>query len=159
MGWDEYRLRWWECMALPVQRESERDAHFPRHPKRHVSTESAQPHSGTALLQHTAPLQPKHSHRIDAFTQNMAGIQRLCKHRTLEGLCTAGQRHTNAQQGRLLATQPTMTTPPSIPNVDGATNRRPKTQRSVLLPWSQKLLIAPALPLLRMQFRPRLQIQ
>ena len=52
------------------QRESQRDTHFPRHPNHHVSTGSTQPHSGTALLQHTAPLQPKHSHRVDAFTQN-----------------------------------------------------------------------------------------
>ena len=53
------------------QRESEHDARFPRHPKCHLSTVPAQPHPAMALLQHTALLQPKHSHRTIAFTQNM----------------------------------------------------------------------------------------
>ena len=60
-----------------------------------------------------------------------------------KGPSTAGQRHTNAREERILATQPTRTTTPSIPNVDRAINWRPKTQRLVLLPWSQKLLIEP----------------
>ena len=37
----------------------------------HLSTVPAQPHPAMALLQHTALLQPKHSHRTIAFTQNM----------------------------------------------------------------------------------------
>ena len=62
------------------QIELECDARFPRHPKWHVSTGSAQSHYRTALLQQTAPLQPKHSHRVVAFTQNMTSTQRPCKH-------------------------------------------------------------------------------
>ena len=116
-------LRRGKATALNTeQRESEHDARFPRHPKCHLSTVPAQPHHAMALLQHRALLQPKHSHRTIALTQNM------------QGPCTTGHRDTIARKDRLLATGPTATNPPTILILCGVTNRRSKTQQPVLLP-------------------------